>query len=1320
LDLAYLTFYRKVPRVSRQLSETNHRDHEDSDDERLDTSLAEARNPNEVVLHDYTSFIDFVPEEAMKRILFNISRHRPVNEEDERKLIGWLRNATNLAEATSRWGKGGMVAGALCLEAMLCLSRVFEGAARDDDGARQYLERAFQLAQQAVKAAPPDSADGAHARDVLSEVMFLVCTQGDDAEDDAQADARIEAAIRATKEARDAAAAASLDTERRAIAARLAELLKMRFERSETQEDLDEAIACATPLLDMPPEDDEDLPDTLHMLTELYAEKILHFRVATRDEMDAAVGYATDWLESVNDRSLRRMRTLILAGRLISWRFLRSRDGNIDELNRALEFQKEGLALAGPDATDRAWRSYRRELLGDTASMLVTRFRAEGSRADLEEAMRLAIQGRDMTGCSGPEWKCTLALLRARDAKYNLTLDEAELDMGLKEAEAVLHLDGLDKDAKASMFNVLCDAYTNRYRVSSNEEDINKAIEYGTEAAKLYPRELSFATSLGVAMILSYERTGKGSDFRKAMTRVAKVVQAGDGVHNGDLGHMVKASLLRIYRRSKKAVFLDYAVNTMQASVRKTPTHQSQYEMHVSDLAECLIQRYDSDKEKYADDLDHGIRVSEASLKLRVINAHYRSTTLENLGMLYQRKYEAMAPGARDEGTLRKAIHYFRLGWEHASADSAARIKCGRAAAQLLGIVGEWRAAADILTACVRMLPRVTGLASGDGNQQHVMKRYGGLASSCAEALMNANATAETDGDRDGEPTKHEEGEPAYGALAALRYLELGRSIISRLSLEQSAEVDLLRQHDAQLADAYLEARKKLYTFAGLPEDHQEDNSTTLSPIAAAKYKRRVRIEEEFEAVCRRIRGKPGLEHFLLPPQTAEMQAAARNGIIVVVNVGKQRSDAFLISNAGVKPKQLDGVDEESVATVKGQGMPVLMEWLWHHVASPILSAAAVPEVADGRWLRVWWVLTGPLTGVPIHAAGLGGGSNQDSVLDRVMSSYATSVMSLLYARRITKTIPSGPSDTTTSTSAGAQQQQHYQALLVSMGVTPGNKYGDLPQADNEVRAVEAQLHHGGRYSFQPVVAALADKTHAACLAALRSSSIFHFAGHAKVDQRVPSRSALLLTDHESEPLTMAAIRDDGSEETDQDRGTESGMLESPPRFLAYLSACSTGAVGDPSLADEAIHLVAGMQLARFRHVVGTLWEVADWYCVQIAVKFYRRLLHSDACQDGGDGILSDDGVCRALHEAIREVREGRFERTRRTRGEEGGQEHLDPLDTLDGPDGEAGLEAFPELGPSRFGIGVSPLEAPADSHLTRQWNATHIARWAPYVHYGV
>ncbi|KAF5853716.1 hypothetical protein GGP41_006497 [Bipolaris sorokiniana] len=72
--------------------------------------------------------------------------------------------------------------------------------------------------------------------------------------------------------------------------------------------------------------------------------------------------------------------------------------------------------------------------------------------------------------------------------------------------------------------------------------------------------------------------------------------------------------------------------------------------------------------------------------------------------------------------------------------------------------------------------------------------------------------------------------------------------------------------------------------------------------------------------------------------------------------------------------------------------------------------------------------------------------------------------------------------------------------------------------------------------------------------------------------------------------------------------------------FLAYLSACSTGPNNNTStlLVDENIHHISSFRLAGFRHIVGTLWDVQDEYCVDTARVFYGTL------RDEG---ISDDAV---------------------------------------------------------------------------------------------
>jgi CHAT domain-containing protein len=134
----------------------------------------------------------------------------------------------------------------------------------------------------------------------------------------------------------------------------------------------------------------------------------------------------------------------------------------------------------------------------------------------------------------------------------------------------------------------------------------------------------------------------------------------------------------------------------------------------------------------------------------------------------------------------------------------------------------------------------------------------------------------------------------------------------------------------------------------------------------------------------------------------------------------------------------------------------------------------------------------------------------------------------------------------------------------------------------------------------------------------LKACRIFHFAGHGQSNPVDPSRSCLLLEDWKTNPLTVGDLRDH--------------KLQENAPFLGYLSACSTGANEAVELADEGIHLVSAFQLAGFRHVVGTLWEVSDKHCVDVA-----RVLYETLQVEG----MTDKAVCQGLHRAVRALRDG-------------------------------------------------------------------------------
>jgi hypothetical protein len=187
----------------------------------------------------------------------------------------------------------------------------------------------------------------------------------------------------------------------------------------------------------------------------------------------------------------------------------------------------------------------------------------------------------------------------------------------------------------------------------------------------------------------------------------------------------------------------------------------------------------------------------------------------------------------------------------------------------------------------------------------------------------------------------------------------------------------------------------------------------------------------------------------------------------------------------------------------------------------------------------------------------------------------------------------------------------------------------------------------------------------------LQHCRIFHFAGHGATDHYDASNSRLILEDG---TLRVAEL-------------LEMNLLERSP-FLAYLSACGTGRIKDDRSVDESIHLMSAFQLAGFRHVVGTLWEVRDELCVDMARITYEGMR---------DGAMTDESVCCGLHHACRTLRDQFLEAQ------------------LENED----RSLLPEKRT------VASSTCCEGSKKTRSWRDVDAldagpALWAPYVHFGV
>ena len=349
----------------------------------------------------------------------------------------------------------------------------------------------------------------------------------------------------------------------------------------------------------------------------------------------------------------------------------------------------------------------------------------------------------------------------------------------------------------------------------------------------------------------------------------------------------------------------------------------------------------------------------------------------------------------------------------------------------------------------------------------------------------------------------------------------------------------------------------------------------------------------------------------------------AEQGAIVVFNVSEFRSDAFLVTRQDIRsiPLPLLTADDMSLYSARflkaiqefdetdylraRRELKRILEWLWDVAVFPVLDTLGHTQTPTGDevWPRVWWVGSGLLNLLPIHAAGYHDSIPPRAAMDFVISSYTSTLNALAYAR--TKL-------------AAADSRTKQRAMLIGMTKTPG--YSDLGFVENELAELEQLLS-------SEIIATVVEKpTSGAVLSMLNNHQIIHLACHGSCSNDDPSQSKLLLEDWQSAPLTVSQL-------AAQNLGSSQ---------FAYLSACDTAMTRNLRLLDESIHLASALQLAGYPSVIGTLWEIRDESSVAMARDVYAWML--------GQGYLDTTASAEGLHRAARELRE----KTRTTVGIKG------------------------------------------------------------------
>jgi tetratricopeptide (TPR) repeat protein len=454
--------------------------------------------------------------------------------------------------------------------------------------------------------------------------------------------------------------------------------------------------------------------------------------------------------------------------------------------------------------------------------------------------------------------------------------------------------------------------------------------------------------------------------------------------------------------------------------------------------------------------------------------------------------------------------------------------------------------------------------------------------------------------------------------------LEAGRAFIWDRIEGRPTQLDELEAADPELAGRFRTLQQRLSQQGSSARQFGGVDLTSISPDDANRLQRQ-RDSDAYREVLEQIRALPQFGSFLKTPDTTpDLQTYAAEAPIVFINCSAYRSDALVIAKDGVYHLPLPSFDMEEVKVYTARLMmaqhdfskgeeqakclseyQAVMKWLWYAAAKPVMDSIDWSKYERGPFgkPRVIWVSTGWISVLPIHAAGdfetPSDGSEPMSAHDMAVSSYTNSLKALDFTRQSARRL-------------GTQPNSNLEALIAAMATTPGlGPDGDL-DVEPEIRAIDEALTP----SFH--IKRLDQPNAASVIQQLSSSTIAHFACHARANRKDPSQSVIMLqeTPTKPSPLSVRALL----------------KLSLQNCNLVYLSACESGASKDLRLRDEGIHIAGGFHIAGVPHVISTLWKVSDSVSAELAGLFYAKLK-----EPGRDVNFALAPF--ALHEAIGEMR---------------------------------------------------------------------------------
>ncbi|KAF6750936.1 CHAT domain-containing protein [Ephemerocybe angulata] len=771
-----------------------------------------------------------------------------------------------------------------------------------------------------------------------------------------------------------------------------------------------------------------------------------------------------------------------------------------------------------------------------------------------------------------------------------------------------------------AFLNNLGTSFQCRFERTGELSDIADAIAAQQRAVDLTPPgDLpGFLNNLGISFESRFERTGELSDIADAISVLQKVVDLTPDGHAelpAYLNNLGSTFTCRFKRTGGLSDIAD-AISAQQKAVDLTPDGHAELPDRLTNLGGSLSFRFERTGELL--DIADAISARQKAVDLTPDGHADLPGYLANLAASFSVRFTSFG----NSGDLRESLSNNKAAT--ISTSGPPRVRLGAAKSWARTLIRHQPQSPEVLLAFDTMLSLITLIA---GLEQTVHGRFTQLEDISGLALEAAAAACALD-----------------RADKALEWLEQGRCLVWNQLNNLRTPLDDLRIQNEDLAQDIADVSKRLETAGSSRGQSHVDMSFSEKMSLEDEARAHLNLARKWDDLLKKARAIPSFESFLMPsPCSTLMQHLPESGPLIVININDRRCDALallagldeplhiplpnfsvekaikyrsaLVSELRVRNlrvREVNAISESirSEPMVRGIGSapigkhgegPVhrVLRGLWGEVVKPILDALAFSRVdrANGQVPpRVWWCPTGPLSFLPLHAAGIYRGLNCESVFDYVVSSYSPNVTA------ITDRVKSDQfSDATASG-----------LFLTSQPKAPGAS--PIPGTTKEVQAIFDKAKESGVRTLKLEGDAM---TVGECLQHMQDFSSIHLACHGSQNATEPLQSRFLF--HQGS-LELGTILQSNLKNAD----------------LAFLSACQTS-TGQEKLSDEAVHLAAGMLAAGYRRVVGTMWSIGDRPAQDIATTFYEYLLaHRNGPSAAGfDGTLS----AVALHYATQQLR---------------------------------------------------------------------------------